>query len=232
VKGLGILAVITLLSWNQVSAQADSSLLAMPKPKPNRYISIGASANSYKGSLSNRYSIFTPGVHLGLQFNNRKRINGSFELFYGHVAGDQLPTLNKTRTDGRTPATNFSTTLFIASYNLKLNLINARHVRWYVGTGFGITRFTVKDSEGNDLLPQNITRASGETYSNVTVSFPLYTGVNYHLDNGIALGLQAGWWNTATPYLDNMDKLGSTTGNDNVAFYRLNLLIPFSKVKK
>jgi hypothetical protein len=108
-------------------------------------------------------------------------------------------------------------------------LINTQHLRWYLGTGIGITRFNPVDEQNTDLKNQTNTRAIGETYNSITISTPLYMGINYHLNNGMAIALQAGWWNTNTPYLDNIDKLSNNTGNDNVASYRLSFWIPFSK---
>jgi len=197
--------------------------------QPNRYITIGLSANGYKGSLSNSYTVFGPGLHLGLQFNKKKRLNGSFQLFYGQISGDNLNQAFAVRTDNRKPNSYFKTSLFIASYQLNLNLINTQHLRWYLGTGIGITRFNPVDEQNTDLKNQTNTRAIGETYNSITISTPLYMGINYHLNNGMAIALQAGWWNTNTPYLDNIDKLSNNTGNDNVASYRLSFWIPFSK---
>jgi hypothetical protein len=229
---LGLICCINTIAIAQKDSVQVSAIEAIRTPTPHRYFTVGNSANGYKGSLSNRYSSFGPGVHLGLQFNKKKRLNGSFQLFFGQVSGDNLNAAFATRTDNRAPNSYFKTSLFVASYQLNLNLVNTKNVRWYAGTGFGITRFNVRDEQDRNLSAQPNTRAIGENYNNITLSLPLYMGINYHFVNGLAIALQAGWWNTNTPYLDNIDKLGSKTGNDNVASYRLSLWIPFQNQRK
>jgi hypothetical protein len=197
---------------------------------PNRYFMIGLSANAYKGSLNASYQAFKPALHIGLQLNRKKRLNGSFNLAIGSYVADngiQEPTT----VNGRTP-NNFASSTFIAlHYGLNFYVIKNRYFNWYLGTGFGLMRFNPQDAEGSDLLDQRITRQSNENYSTVTSIIPLNTGVNFFHKSGYGLGFQLGWWNTNTQYLDNVGKLATEQSNDNIISYRFSLLVPFSTVK-
>jgi len=184
-----LIIIATFVSQLLYAQKADS----LSTHLPNRYITIGLSANGYKGSLSNSYTSFTPGIHAGLQFNRKKRLNGSFQMFYGQISGDNLNQAFAVRSDNRKPNSYFRTSLFIASYQLNLNLINTQHLRWYLGTGIGITRFNPVDDQNTDLKDQTNTHALGETYISITISTPLYMGINYHLLNGMEIALLAEW---------------------------------------
>lgn len=198
--------------------------------QPNRYFTVGLSANAYKGSLNASYQAFKPAFHIGLQLNRKKRLNGSFNLAIGSYVADngiqELATVNS-----RTP-NNFASSTFIAfNYGLNLYVIKNRYFNWYLGTGFGLMRFNPQDAEGNNLIDQRITRQSNENYSTVTSIIPVNTGVNFFHKSGYGLGFQVGWWNTNTQYLDNIGKLASEQKNDNILSYRFSLLVPFSTVK-
>jgi hypothetical protein len=200
---------------------------------PNRYFTVGLSANAYKGSLSANYQSFKPAFHIGLQLNRKKRLNGSFNLAIGSYVGDKGPDPNfyPAMVGIRIPNT-FATSTFIAlHYGLNLYVIKNRYFNWYLGTGFGLMRFNPQDAEGADLLDQRLTRQSNENYSTVTSVIPLNTGINLFHKSGFGLGFQAGWWNTNTQYLDNVGKLATEQKNDNLLSYKFSLLVPFSTIK-
>ncbi len=200
---------------------------------PNRYFTIGLSANAYKGSLSANYQSFKPAFHIGLQLNRKKRLNGSFNLAIGSYVADQGTNAPIFNPDGNTRVPNsFASSTFIAlHYGLNLYVIKNRYFNWYLGTGFGLMRFNPQDAEGADLVDQRLTRQSNENYSTVTSVIPLNTGVNFFHKSGYGLGFQVGWWNTNTQYLDNVGKLATEQKNDNLLSYKFSLLVPFSTAK-
>jgi hypothetical protein len=201
--------------------------------QPNRYFTIGLSANAYKGSLNASYQAFKPAFHIGLQLNRKKRLNGSFNLAIGSYVADKGPDPNfyPAMVGIRIPNTFASSTFIAFHYGLNLYVIKNRYFNWYLGTGFGLMRFNPQDAEGSDLLDQRFTRESNENYSTVTSIIPVNTGVNYFHKSGYGLGFQVGWWNTNTQYLDNVGKLASEQKNDNILSYRFSLLVPFSTAK-
>lgn len=200
---------------------------------PNRYFTVGLSANAYKGSLSANYQSFRPAFHIGLQLNRKKRLNGSFNLAVGSYVVDQGTNAPLFNTDANTRVPNtFATSTFIAlHYGLSLYVIKNRYFNWYLGTGFGLMRFNPQDAEGANLLDQRLTRQSNENYSTVTSVIPLNTGVNFFHESGYGLGFQVGWWNTNTQYLDNVGKFATEQKNDNLLSYKFSLLVPFSTTK-
>jgi hypothetical protein len=48
---------------------------------------------------------------------------------------------------------------------------------------------------------------------------PTRLGIAHQFQNGLTLGLQAGWMNTMSRYLDNMDKLSNNDNRDNLAIF-------------
>jgi len=59
--------------------------------------------------------------------------------------------------------------------------------------GIVITRSSAVDDQNTDLKDQTNTHALGETYISITISTPLYMGINYHLLNGMEIALLAEW---------------------------------------
>jgi hypothetical protein len=229
-KRLSILffTLIAAILWvGKASAQATDTVPMVAKGY-DRSLLIGLSASAYRGNLSPSYRTFKPGLQLGLRFQRRKRLNGKAELSISQIEGGSYFQPSAQGSD-RMPNTYFKSTLVSLSYQLQLNLINTNLIRWYLGAGFGLLRYDPKDENGTRLLTRNSTRAIGETYSNITVMLPLNVGVEYKLNNRVALGLQAGWVNGQSSYLDNISKLSSSTGggsgNDNVLSYQLNLSV-------
>lgn len=198
----------------------------------NRYVVLGASANAYKGTLSGAYRVYTPGLQVGLQFNKRKRLNGGLYLGYGTLTGQNLNyTYSKPEAPRARPNTYFRTVFVSAHFELHLNLFKQPRYCVYLSQGLGLYRFSPEDTEGKSLLDQINTRAPGEDYSNVTAIWPTSLGFTYFLKNGLGLGLQAGWQNTSTNYLDNIHEL-SDGASDNASFFRLNLSLPFRSTER
>jgi len=236
VLSMGIYMIGTPL-LAQVSPASDSTLqlkevnpilLSIDTQKvANRYFTIGLSANAFKGSLQNSYRTFTPALHLGLLLNRKRRLNGSFNIAIGSYTADN--GLNESQTiSGKTPNNFVQSTFFALNYGLHIHVIKTTRFQWFLGTGVGLFRFNPKDEQGNGLISQKNTRKSTESYSNVTTTFPIYSGVNWFHKSGYGIGFQAGWWNTTSPYLDNVNELSTEKRNDNLLSYRFTLLVPFS----
>lgn len=239
--------VILIAQWVAISAafgqeaapmKRDTQNIVILVPylrEPSRSIYLGGSALAYRGSLSSRYQIFNAGVHVGLQWRQKKRLSGSLDLMVGKVqSGGYLGgTLDPAITRNRQPNTYFSTTLIGLSYQQQLNLLNTSNLRWYLTGGVGLLRYTPEDDQGRQLADLQITRLGDESYSPVTIMLPVGMGLLYKLKNSMTVSIQAGWLNTRTHYLDNIGKLspafGREDGTDNVAYYRFAVGYPFQK---
>jgi len=193
---------------------------------PTHLLTIGTSANSYKGDLSDSYDKWTASFHLGIKFNKGKRINGLLNLSYGHVTG-QNPTfevMDKEQTANRY----FNTKIITANYDLQLNLIKRKQFAVFISQGIGLLFYTPQDEFKQNLQDQTKSRNDNETYSNSALTIPSQFGVNYFFKNGYGVGLQAGYLNVVTDYIDNISELGSAQGNDNIFMGRFYFMIPIS----
>ncbi|AHM59433.1 hypothetical protein D770_05850 [Flammeovirgaceae bacterium 311] len=200
-------------------------VVALQAQTPSRYAWAGISANNYRGDLEDGLFHFTPGVHVGLKLNRAKRLNGNFALGYGTVSG-QDPDFNPTVQPPIAPNKYFSTTFFTADYSLQLNLIKKEHFHLYLSQGIGLFRYNPKDEQDRELQDLGTTRPVDETYGNISIQFPSALGAAFFLPNQWGFGLQASYLNPLTDYIDNISRLGSSKGNDQVLQFRLMLLLP------
>lgn len=203
--------------------------------KYRSYIVIGGSAQSYRGNLSNSYRTWQPGLHVGIQLNRKRIWNGQFTAAIGTVSGSDpfyLANLDRSKVPTANPNNFFNTSFFTAQYQLQLNLFNRPSFRAYVYQGVGFMSYTVRDAEGNDLANIRSTRASGENLSTNGFLLPMGIGANYFLDNGWGLGLNLGWVNPMTEYIDNINQASNSTQRDNLLQYRFHLLVPFTLKRK
>jgi len=213
-----LLCTISLIGRSQTTQKAD------------RYFEFGFSTNSYKGDLSHSYNDWANGIHLGIQLNKKKLLNGHFNLMIGNAYA-QNP--NYFFDDGNDPQPSPKKSIKIrminVNYDLHLNVFKNKNFTFYLYQGIGICRFDPRDSENKKLTEQLNTRATGETYTNIAIMLPNGIGGNYILNSGVGIGLQAGWLNTSTDYLDNMSKWGDRIKNDNVLVYKMTVYIPIIK---
>ena len=226
-----LLLSVAALGTGVLRAQEVSSPVgAVPvtEPAAGRFIFAGVSACAYSGSLSGAYKAFTPALHLGLRLNRKKRFNGSFLATLGSITGSALNYgFNPDpKYSGSKPVSSFRTVFFTLNYELALNLIKKRNFCFYVSQGIGVMRFEPYDADGNKLYDLPQTRAGGETFNKITTVFPSSLGLYGLLPNGYGFGLQAGFMNTSTDYLDNLSTLSGRANGDNVAFYRFSLMVP------
>ena len=205
-----------------------SAVFAQTK-MPTRFIELGVSTNSYKGDLSHSYSQWANGVHVGVLFNKKKRINGHLNLMIGSAVA-QNP--NYSFDDGSepqpTPNKYARIRMYALNYDLHLNLYKKHNLIVYLYQGVGLVRFDPRDTENKKLQDQLKTRAQSESYSNIAFMLPNGLGAMYVFKPGIGVGFQAGWLNTMSDYIDNVSKWGDKTKNDNVLVYKMTVYIPFS----
>lgn len=196
--------------------------------QPASFIYGGFSMNQYLGDLSTDHAKRTGSVMLGLKLNRKKRLNGSFELGYGQLTG-QNSMYVFSGDEKAIPNRFFSSSFFTLHYNLHLNILKKENYTLYLSQGFGIIRYNPEDDLDRNLPDRFETRAPNETYSNTSVMLPTNLGFIYLLPNKWGLGLQAGYLNPLTDYLDNIGQWGNNSGNDNVLQYRFAVYAPIGK---
>ncbi|MTI33605.1 hypothetical protein [Xanthovirga aplysinae] len=195
---------------------------------PTHLFVLGTSANAYKGDLSDTYHKWSASVHLGMKINKGKRINGLINLSFGNVTG-QNPNFEGNDEIEGTPNRFFNTKIFTANYDLQLNLLKRKQFTVFISQGIGLLFYTPQDEFKEKFTEP--TRAPNETYSNSALTLPSQLGVNYFFKNGYGLGLQAGYLNPISDYIDNISELGDAQGNDNVFMGRAYLMIPLKLSK-
>ena len=191
----------------------------------------GFSINQYLGDLNTPNTKYTGSLALGLQLNHKKRFNGSFGISYGKVTG-QNSMYDFEGNDQASPNLFFSSSIFTLNYDLHWNILKKEKYIFYLSQGFGILIYKPLDGMDRNLLDRFETRAPNETYSNTSVMLPSNLGFIYFLPNHWALGLQAGYLNPLTDYLDNISQWGNKKGNDNVLKFRLAVYVPLKVDRK
>ena len=185
----------------------------------------GFSMNQYRGDLSTPNVKYTGSLALGLQLNRKKRLNGSFGISYGKITG-QNSLYEFKANENATPNRFFSSSIVSLQYDLHYNILKKERYILYLSQGFGILRYNPEDDRDRNLLDRFETRAPNEIYSNTSVMLPSSLGLIYFLPNQWGLGLQAGYLNPLTDYLDNIGQWGTKSGNDNVLKFRFALYVP------
>ncbi|UII21098.1 hypothetical protein [Fulvivirga ligni] len=189
----------------------------------NLWAHTGISMAAYKGDLSS-YDQYRGLFQVGVQLNKKKRLNGNFNLGIGSVSGENRD-FRRFETGDIEPNRYFRTNFFFLNYDLHYNIVKTDFLIVYVSQGIGFFRFTPKDDEGNSLIDQGNTRNPDESYRNSTFMLPTSAGATYFLPNKYGIGLQAGFLNPLTDYLDNISELGET-GGDNILEFRFSLYVP------
>lgn len=217
-KRIGLLtAIISFCCFTSLQAQ-----------QPATAVFGGFSINQYRGDLQGPYAKYTGAVSLGIQLNRHKRLNGSFELSYGQITG-QDSHYAFAGDEEASPNRFFSSTLFSAHYNLHLNIIKKENFTLYLSQGLGLLRYMPVDDRSRKLQDRYETRATNESYGNSSIMLPTNAGMIYLLPNQWGLGLQAGFLNPITDYLDNISQWGNRPGNDNVIRLRFAVYVPIAE---
>ncbi|PIB34278.1 hypothetical protein BFP72_01945 [Reichenbachiella sp. 5M10] len=201
-------------------------LQAQDEPKTKAFM-FGLGSSHYKGDLGSSYASGQILLTLGLKLNNQKRFNSNLILNISSLRGNELDYLFEgSTTVPATPNESFRTNYFSLHYEAQLNLIQRDRFKLYLAQGIGIIRYVPKDDDSNDLASQSNTRALGEDYRNISIMLPTQLGFIYTLNNDYGIGIQTGFLNTLTDYLDNISTWGNREGNDNVWTTKVQLTIP------
>jgi len=193
-------------------AQSDSLL---------QFIEVGIAPISYKGDLSHSYSNWGAVYHIGLKLNRKKRINGQVNIMWGSVSASN-PFFTATKGN---PNSFFHAKLLSFEYNVIANLVKKKNFSFYVSPGIGVLHFAPQNDQKEKFRNKPETRASGEDYSPLSFMIPLKIGAAYLLKAGFGIGIEAGWLNPLTDYIDNIGMLGNSK-KDNLLLYKLFILIP------
>ncbi|GAL84976.1 hypothetical protein CHU_1620 [Sporocytophaga myxococcoides] len=208
------------------------ALNAQSQDSPKHFIEAGISPSSYRGDLNNSFQQWTALYNAGIKFYKKKRINGGINIFVGNIMGQNgkyefNPDLNPSPT----PNTYFKTNVIGVNYDLQLNLIKRKWGCIFISQGIGLMRFTPKDQNNDKLQTKLSTRAKGEDYNNVTFVFPTKAGVMFFLPSWYAIGLQAGYLNPTSDYLDNISNWGIKKKKDNILTVKFSVFIPLNTNK-
>lgn len=213
---------ITLFALIQLPVLAADTLKTRKK-----YFFGGFGAMAYKGSLATSYARWTPAITVGIRFEKKKNVNGMLALTIGKIIGEDRSYVAPANTpEGVLPVNRFETHFFSLHYEAQIVLFRYRSFRFFTSPGIGFLRYTPKDWSGNALIDRTKTRKSSESYSQNAFVFPIHIGIRYTFANEVALGFEAGWMNTRTKYLDNMDALSTRSGSDNIANLRFQFFLP------
>jgi len=199
------------------------------KEKKKQELFFGMGPTAYKGDLSDGFDKWSMSMHLGVKFNRWNKINGNFLLTIGSVTGQNV---GYAFDDGNSPSPSpnrfFKTNIASINYEVHYNFVNRENLKVYVSQGIGILRFQPQDEFGEGLVDQIFTRAPNETYGNITLILPTQLGVQYALPNEYSFGLQMGFTNTLSDYIDNISSWSDNSGQDNIFSYRFLVYIPIS----
>lgn len=198
--------------------------------QPLSFVHAGFSMNQYRGDLQADYPGFTGSLQLGIQLNRSKRFNGSLTIGYGTISG-QNSQYRFYGDETATPNRFFSSSFFSVQYDLHLNLLKKRQYLLYLSQGLGLFRYQPEDDRGRSLQDRFETRPSNETYGNSAVMLPTKIGALYLLPNQWGVGLEAGYLNPLSDYLDNISLWGNDSGNDNVLQLQLRVYVPLKRTE-
>ncbi|MEP2024895.1 MAG: hypothetical protein ABJH98_14145 [Reichenbachiella sp.] len=197
--------------------------------RKRKEIHVGIGPAFYSGDLGSAYSSGSLLFNFGLKLNKDKKLNGNIKVAIGSISGQEL---DYTTTDNTgitaTPNTYFKTSFFGLNYEAQYNFVHREQLKVYISQGIGLFRFNPKDQYDNDLIDQPDTRPIGESYRNMIIQLPTQLGAKYYLPNDFAFGIQFGFINPITDYLDNLGIWGNKNGNDNILSIQFEIHAPIS----
>lgn len=197
----------------------------------NITLTLGFGGTSYRGDLTSSFESWGGTFHAGVLFNKKKRTNGYIHLMMGGVRGNNSSyTYNSTTTT--TPNNYFKTSLFSFGYELRIYIIKQESYCIYVSSGISILRFNPKDEYNASYSGQFSTRAKGEEYSNISLIVPIRIGGAYYLPGGYGIGMDFGFLNPMTDYIDNISDWGNRKKKDNLMQLNLLIYIPLKVPEK
>ena len=196
----------------------------------SKFIELGASPISYKGDLSQGYQKWGSGFHIGIKRNNKKRMNGHFNVMIGSVSGQNVNYSYPAST--AIPNQFFKARLFTLNYDLQYNIIKKDRFIFYISQGIGLMRFSPKDEDNVNLADKFNTRAKDESFNNISFMLPHYIGIIYFLKNYYGVGFQIGRLTPTTDYLDNISQLSTYKKPDNILSVKFTVYAPLSYKKE
>jgi hypothetical protein len=202
------------------------ALSANAQVPPSKLVSAGVIMQAYRGDLSSSYDNFSGAFQASLILNKKEKWNGGFNLTIGTLTGQKLSGIPVSGSPQ--PNNFFKTSTISIHYDLRYNFISNDQWKAYLSLGFGLLRFNPKDQSDNNLQDLIDTRASNETYGNVTAMIPTQIGAMYFLRNGFGFNFQIGFMNSLTDYLDNISTLGELSGGDNALQLKFAFLVPLN----
>ncbi len=191
----------------------------------NLSLVLGFGGTSYRGDLSQSFQSWGGTFHAGILFNKKKRTNGYIHFMLGGVRGNN-PSYTYNDTATTTPNNYFKTSLFSVGYELRIHILKRASYSLYLSPGVALLRYNPKDEYNNPYSDQFATRARGEEYNNIALMFPIKIGGAYYLQNGCGIGVDAGFLNPMTDYIDNISDWGNRKKKDNLM--QINLLLYIS----
>ena len=195
----------------------------------NIILTLGFGGTSYRGDLTQSFESWGGTFHAGVLFNKKKRVNGFIHLMMGGVRGNNP---SYTFSAAATPNHYFKTSLFSVGYELRIHIIKKESYCLFVSPGISILRFNPKDEYNNPYSGQLATRAKGEEYSNIALMLPIKIGGAYYMPNGYGIGMDFGFLNPMTDYIDNISDWGNRKKKDNLMQLNLLLYIPIKTNSK
>jgi hypothetical protein len=197
-----------------------------------KFIEAGLTAVSYKGDLNSAYEKWGAAGQISVRFNKKSKVNGKLTIMSGYVTGQNKEYIFLD-TDGNmtTPNQFFKTNFTTVNYDLILNLYNKKGLNVYLSQGMGIFRFKPKDENNQPLVNNLNTRDNGEAYPAITFFLPTQLGVIYTLKEKSGFGIQAGFLNPQTDYMDNISNWGKRKKKDNILQYRFFISFPVAIFK-
>ena len=195
--------------------------------QPTAFLYGGFGMNKVRSDLQSDYSAYTGSFMLGVQLNRSKRLNGSFAISYGQISDENSQYTYSGDVQAK-PNRFFSSSLFTIQYDLHVNILKKENYILYLSQGIGLARYKPEDELGNSLQDRYTSRAANETYGNSSIMLPSKLGFTYLLPNAWGLGLEAGYLNPMTDYLDNISQWGNKKGNDNVLLFSFKVYAPLS----
>lgn len=208
-----------------VSLFFNAALYAQNIEHTRIHLITGVGGTSYRGDLSQSYESWGGTFHAGILFNKKKRVNGCIHLMMGGVRGNNASYVYESNA-AATPNKYFKTSLFGVGYELRINIIKNNLYTLYISPGVSVLHYNPQDQFNESYSNQFATRSKGEEYANVAIMLPLRIGAAYQLPNGYGIGLDAGFLNPMTDYIDNISDWGNRKRKDNLMQLNLLLYIP------
>lgn len=198
------------------------------KPSPSIDLGLGVDGNAYLGDLNLR--AWLP-HRVGLGFSFAARFSKKQSLFHQF----QLGIINVTEENNQKQVLNtqniyepsyfFSTNIYYTSYQLEYFFFKKYAFSPYLKAGFGLSRFTPFDKDGNNLSVNTFSRNIDENFSNLSYFLPIGAGLQYKIGTKCFFTLDYTYHILGTDYIDNIGQAGKETGKDAFQSLRCGIML-------